>query len=93
MKRFTIALVATLGVFAGVESARAQVVWQPAPVFLPAPVHVVHSPVIVSPAPVVQFYRPPVVVRQPMYRAVTRYRPILGGSVTRVHRGYRPIVF
>jgi hypothetical protein len=43
--------------------------------------------------PVVRHYRRPVVVHQPMYRAVTRHRPILGGSVTRVHRGYRPIVF
>jgi hypothetical protein len=93
MKRLAIALVAAAGVFAGVQSASAQVVWQPAPVFVPAPVHVVHSPVVVSPMPVIQFYRPPVVVQQPVYRAVTRYRPILGRSVTRVHRGYRPIVF
>jgi hypothetical protein len=93
MKRLAIALVAAAGVFAGAQSASAQVVWQPAPVFVPAPVHVVQSPVVVAPMPVVRYYRRPVVVHQPTYRAVTRHRPILGGSVTRVHRGYWPIVF
>jgi hypothetical protein len=94
MKSLAIAFVAAAGVFASAQSTSAQVVWhQPAPVFFPAPVHVVHSPVVVSPMPVVRHYHRPVVVHQPMYRAVTRHRPILGGSVTRVHRGYRPIVF
>jgi hypothetical protein len=92
MKRHALALLMAIGVFTAAPTASAQVVWQPAPVIVPAPV-VVHSPVVMAPAPVVRYVRRPVVVHQPIYRGVTRYRPFLGGSVTRWHRSYRPIVF
>lgn len=84
MKLFA-ALVTSAGFFAA-ATASAQVVWH-------QPVHVVHSPVVVRPAPVVRHHHRPVVVHQPHYRAVTRHRPILGGSVTRLHRHYRPVWF
>ncbi|MBX3425947.1 MAG: hypothetical protein KF688_09740 [Pirellulales bacterium] len=61
--------------------------------YAPAP-YVVASPVI-QPAPVVAYYAPaPTVVYQPAARVVTRYRPLLGGSVTRVRpAGYVPVVY
>lgn len=86
MKLFIVALLSSAGFVASAGSAGAQVVWH-------QPVHVVHSPVVMAPRPVVVHQRRPVVVHQPHYRAVTRHRPILGGSVTRVHRHYRPVIF
>lgn len=95
MRRFAIALLAAVGVVEGAETASAQVVaWhQPAPVFFPAPVQVIGQPVFVAPVPMRRYYRRPIIAYQPTARVVTRHRPILGGSVSRVHRGYRPIIF
>jgi hypothetical protein len=48
-----------------------------------------------APAPVVytSYYAPaPVVAYQPVAIARTRYRPILGGTVTRVRPAYSPFV-
>jgi len=72
----------------------------PAPVVVQRPV-VVHRPVVVEPAPVqaVTYYSPVVepvvapVVYEPAVRVRQRYRPILGGTVTRVHHGYVPSVY
>lgn len=46
-----------------------------------------------APVPVTTYYAPPVttVAYQPVARVRTRYRPILGGSVTRVRYGYTPV--
>jgi hypothetical protein len=73
----------------------------PAPVFAPAPVVTrVYSPVVVQPAPVVAaplpvvtYYRAPVVTMQSTPQVVTRYRPIMGGSVSRVRYGWTPVVY
>jgi hypothetical protein len=68
----------------------------PAPVITPAPVVTqVFSPVVVQPAPVAvtTYYRAPVVTMQPTPQVVTRYRPILGGSVSRVRYGWTPVVY
>jgi hypothetical protein len=73
----------------------------PAPVIVPAPVVTrVYSPVVVesapvvtTPVPVTTFYRAPVVTLQPTPQVVTRYRPILGGSVSRVRYGWTPVVW
>lgn len=77
----------------------------PAPVIVPAPVTRVYSPVVVesapvvaapvvaTPVPVTTFYRAPVVTLQPTPQVVTRYRPILGGSVSRVRYGWTPVVW
>lgn len=82
------ALVATAAVGAQ-SSAQAQVVvWpQPAPVVWGAPV--VAAPVVVAP-PV---RRRPVVAHQRVPYVTTRHRPILGGTVSRVHYRYRPVFF
>ena len=82
--------------------------YAPAPVVAPAaytvagPVtYTVASPVVVQPAPVavpapvptVTYYRAPGIAYVPAPRVVTRYRPILGGSVSRVRYGYAPVVY
>jgi hypothetical protein len=49
--------------------------------------------VIAAPAaPVVTYYRAPSVVYQPVAQVYTRYRPILGGTVSRVRYSYMPVV-
>lgn len=73
----------------------------PAPVFTPAPVVTrVYSPVVVqsapvvtAPAPVMTYYRAPIVTMQSTPQVVTRYRPILGGSTSRVRYGWTPVVY
>jgi hypothetical protein len=42
---------------------------------------------------VVTYYRAPAVAYAPVGRVVTRYRPILGGTVSRVRYSYMPVVF
>jgi hypothetical protein len=91
----------------GVASERAQAQWvvqptfvQPrtvfSPVIVPGPVvqpMVVQSGPVFAPMPVRTFYRAPVVTMQPVPRVMTRYRPILGGSVSRVRYGWAPVAF
>lgn len=45
------------------------------------------------PQPAVAYYPPPVPVYQPTARVVTRYRPFLGGTVSRVRYGYAPVTY
>ena len=59
---------------------------------------VVYSPVIAAPAPVCRtsYYVAPAPVAVgpvPVTRVHTRYRPILGGTVTRVRTGYAPAYY
>lgn len=73
------------------STAEAQVTYvsyyQPAVAYYPAPVY---SPGCAYTA----YYAPaPAVAYQPVARVRTRYRPILGGSVTRVRYGYAPVVY
>ena len=46
-----------------------------------------------APAPTVVYSPPPAVVYQPAARVVTRYRPILGRTVSRVRYGYAPVYY
>lgn len=66
----------------------------PAPV-VPAPVvaaPVVAAPVVAPAVPVVTYYRPATVTYSAVPEVVTRYRPFLGGSVSRVRYSYRPVI-
>jgi hypothetical protein len=51
------------------------------------------APVVTAPAPVMTYYRAPVVTMQSTPQVVTRYRPILGGSTSRVRYGWTPVVY
>lgn len=64
--------------------------YRPATVFYaPAPVRrVAYAPTCCASPPAV-VYQP--AVYQPAARVVRRYRPILGGTVTRVRYGYAPV--
>jgi hypothetical protein len=67
------------------------------PVVATAPVattccsQVVAAPVVS--APTVTYYRAPQVAWQSTPQVVTRHRPILGGTVTRVHNVWAPVVY
>jgi hypothetical protein len=69
----------------------APVIWQqPAPVVFPSQNQFVvaqRPPVVVSSMPWV--YRAPIVTYRPTRQTVTRYRPLLGRSVTRSRYVYR----
>ena len=104
MKRalYLMLAVAALGVASQTAQAQFPVVtyYQPTTVFSPVVVPTqVFSPVVVqsvpmvAPLPVTTFYRAPIVTMQPVPRVVTRYRPILGGSVSRVRYGWAPVAF
>ena len=102
MKRALLTMFAVAALCVAGESAHAQWVVQPttvwSPVVVPGPVvqpMVVQSAPVFAPAPVpvTTFYRAPVVTMQPVPRVVTRYRPILGGSVSRVRYGWAPVAF
>lgn len=70
------------------------VVWQqPAPVFLPGGVIVQQPAVTVAPLPVTRVYRAPIIGYQPTRQVITRRRPVLGGTSSRVIYGYRRVVF
>jgi len=72
----------------------APVVWQqPAPVFLSSGVIVQQPTVRMSPMPVTRVYRAPIIGYQPTRQVVTRRRPVLGGTSSRVVYGYRRVVF
>ena len=53
-----------------------------APVFAPAPA-----------VPVVTYYRAPVVGYTAVPQVMSRYRPFLGGTVSRVRYSYMPVVY
>lgn len=75
----------------GAESlAQAQIAY--VSYYAPAPVY--SQPVVYTSnyVPYTTYYAPaPAVSYQPVARVRTRYRPILGGSVTRVRYGYAPV--
>jgi hypothetical protein len=64
----------------------------PTPYYVGSPV-VVEPAVVAAPAPVVTYYRAPAVAYQPVAHVHTRYRPILGGTVSRVRYSYMPVVY
>jgi hypothetical protein len=59
----------------------------PAPILAPAAVPVA------QPVPVVTYFRAPAVGFAPVPQVVTRHRPILGGTVSRLRYSYMPVVF
>ncbi len=69
--------------------------YQPVTVYRPAPVYYssyyTPAPAVIAPARAVVAMPAP--VYQPVTRVRTRYRPILGGTVTRVRRGYAPAYY
>ena len=86
MKTLAVFLLGCL-LWLGVESeAKAQVAYvtyyQPMTVYSPPVVYTPHT-VYYAPAPAVSY--------QPVARVRTRYRPILGGTVTRVRYSYAPV--
>ncbi len=88
MKKSAVFLVACL-LWLGVQSdARAQVAYvtyyQPMTVYSPPVVCTPHT-VYYAPAPTVSY--------KPVARVRTRYRPFLGGTVTRVRYGYAPVYY
>ncbi len=64
----------------------------PAPYTVASPVVVTAAAPVVAPAPVVTYYRAPSVAYAPVGRVVTRHRPLLGGTVSRVRYSYMPVV-
>ncbi|NOY41794.1 MAG: hypothetical protein GXP26_08160 [Planctomycetes bacterium] len=54
-----------------------------------------HTPYVTyfHPVPHAVYYAPAPVVYQPVARVHTRFRPILGGRVTRVRYGYAPAYY
>ncbi|TWU24704.1 hypothetical protein [Bythopirellula polymerisocia] len=86
MNKFLMLIVGSILAVAVVDKSHAQVAH--VTYFAPAPVWVAPAPVQVTsffaPAPVVTYQRVPV--------ARTRYRPILGGTVTRYRTALAPVV-
>jgi len=102
MKNFAMLIVALAFCLEANAEVQAQVpyvtYYQPVTVFRP-PVAVVPrtvyyapapAPVVVAPHTVYYAPAPVPVVYRPVARLRTRYRPILGGTVTRVRYGYAP---
>jgi hypothetical protein len=57
------------------------------------PVTTYYAPTVPTAVPVTTYYAPaPTVAYRPVPVTTTRYRPILGGTVTRIRTGYAPVV-
>jgi hypothetical protein len=85
MRNFVLIVVGCVVSAVLATQAQAQVVWGPA-----VPVTTFYAP-----APVVRtaFFAPaPMVTYQPVTVARTRYRPFLGGTVTRYRPAFAPVV-
>lgn len=101
MKRLVAALAVVLGMVGSAAAYGPYVAYyNPVTAFYaPAPVQyvvarpVVAPAVVVAPQPAIAYYPPPSVVYQPATQIVTRRRPLLGGSVSRVSFGYAPVTF
>jgi hypothetical protein len=86
MRNFVLILVGCMASAVLTAEAEAQVVWGPA-----VPVTTFYAPA----GPVVRtaFFAPaPMVTYQPVTVARTRYRPFLGGTVTRYRPAFAPVV-
>ncbi|MCA9229447.1 MAG: hypothetical protein KDA57_02250 [Planctomycetales bacterium] len=83
---FLVVLASCLAVSGRVEAQVPYVTYyQPVTVYSPPVVYTPHA-VYYAPAPAPVVYQPTAQVR-------TRYRPILGGTVTRVRYGYAPTYY
>jgi hypothetical protein len=79
--------------------------YQPMTVYSPPVVYAAPQAVAAYPAPQAVYYAPappvtyasyapaPTVAYQPVARVRTRYRPLLGGTVSRVRYGYAPVYY
>lgn len=86
MKKSLWLLVACVVSLTLAETSQAQVAY--ATYFSPAPAFVAPAPVRVT-----SFFAPaPAVAFQPVPVAYTRFRPLLGGTVTRFRTAYAPVV-
>jgi len=96
MKKSAMLLVALAFCLSANAEVQAQVpyvtYYQPALVYR-QPVVVYQTPVVVAPRAVYYAPAPAPVVYQPAARVSTRYRPFLGGTVTRVRYGYAPAYY
>lgn len=92
MKKFAALLLALAVWTVGDSQAEAQVgyatYYQPAPVYTPVQYATFYPPAFAPPAVVLPM---PVPVYQPVTHAYTRYRPFLGGTVTRYRSYYAPV--
>lgn len=93
MRKFALPLLAVALWVVSTADADAQMVY--VSYYQPA---VVYSPVVAAPVPVCRtsYYAAPApvaVAPVPVTRVRTRYRPILGGTVTRVRTGYAPAYY
>jgi hypothetical protein len=109
MKTFAALLVGCLLWLGAPSDARAQVAYvtyyQPMTVYSPPVVYSAPQTVYYAPAPTVAAvptvapvttvaYAPaPTVSYTPVARVRTRYRPLLGGTVSRVRYGYAPVYY
>lgn len=89
MKNFAILLAVGLIGLSLANKGAAQVAW--VTYYAPtAPVTTFYAP---APVAVTSYFAPtPVVAYRPVPVATTRFRPILGGTVTRIRTGYAPMV-
>ncbi len=82
---FVVACLLWLGVHGDAQAQVGYVTYyQPVTVYSPPVVYTSYSPCC-APAPAVGY--------EPVARVRTRYRPFLGGSVTRVRYGYAPVYY
>ena len=86
-------LAMVLGALAICLSAKSEVQAQVPYVTYYQPVVAYHAPAVVVPQTVYYAPAPAPVVYQPTARVRTRYRPILGGTVSRVRYGYAPAYY
>lgn len=86
MTRYFVAFGAIVFALAFAQKVQAQLAY----VTYYSPTTVYYAP---APVAVTSYYAPaPVVTYQPVSIAHTRYRPILGGTVTRYRTAYAPVV-
>ncbi len=97
MKSFAVLLLGCSLWLGSERLAQAQVAYvsyyHPAPVYSQPVVYTSnYVPYTTNYVPHTTYYAPaPAVSYQPVARVRTRYRPLLGGSVTRVRYGYAPV--
>jgi hypothetical protein len=105
MNKYLLGLVAGVISFVLADQVEAQVAYvtyyaPPVPVtayYVPPVAPVVqtsyYGPAPVAPVVQTSYYAPaPAIAYRPVPVATTRYRPILGGSVTRIRTAYAPVV-
>jgi hypothetical protein len=97
MKTLAVLLVGCLLWLGAPSDAQAQVAYvtyyQPMTVYSPPVVYAAPQTVYYAPAPTVAYAPAPAVTYEPVARVRTRYRPLLGGTISRVRYGYAPVYY